>query len=88
MRGQAAPAKTVYCKTCGRGVEIPAEGDEQTGHPYGWFYLSVNVPAWFNSDSRRAYRPVGMYCSANCLAAGMPEVERQEALMDGAYDRE
>lgn len=80
--------QTVFCKTCKRSVEIPPQAEEQHGHPYGWFYLTVHVPPWFNSDSKRAYRPIGTFCSAKCLAAGMPEVEHQEALMDGAYDRE
>lgn len=89
MTGRPAQEKTVTCKTCKRSVEIPPEEEgKQSGRPYGWFYLTVHVPPWFNADSHRAYRPVGMFCSARCLAAGMPDVERQEALMDGAYERE
>lgn len=89
MKAGQGPGKTVFCKTCKRSVEIPPEeGDGQHGHPYGWFYLTVHVPPWFNAGSRRAYRPVGTFCSAKCLAAGMPGIARQEALMRGAYERE
>jgi len=82
--------KTIFCRHCKRTVEIPAQDaqGDQSGHPYGWFYLTVHVPPWFNQDSRRAYRPVGTFCSADCLAAGMPEIQRQERLMEGAYEHE
>jgi hypothetical protein len=81
--------RTVFCRHCKRSVEIPAsvQGD-QSGRPYGWFYLTVHVPPWFNQDSRRAYRPVGVFCSAACLTADMPEIEEQESLMEGAYEHE
>lgn len=78
--------KEVFCRSCRRKKEVPAADAE--GHPYGWFYLTVYVPPWFNSDSRRAYRPVGLFCSAACLAAGMPAVAESERLMEGAYEHE
>jgi hypothetical protein len=84
--GEQGGTKTVFCRSCKRTVEVPAPSAE--GHPYGWFYLTVSVPAWFNQDSGRLYRPVGFFCSAACLAAEMPEVEEQERLMEGAYEHE
>jgi hypothetical protein len=82
--------KTVFCRHRKRAVEIPAPGapEDQSGHPYGWFYLTVHVPPWFNQDIRRAYRPVGTFCSAACLAAEMPAIEEQERLMEGVYEHE
>jgi hypothetical protein len=94
MRGAAGPAspadsrtRTVFCRNCKRTVEVPAANPE--GRPYGWFYLTVQVPPWFNANnSRKPYRAVGFFCSAACLGAAMPEIEAQESLMKEAYEHE
>lgn len=82
----AAEAREVFCRRCKREVTVP-EGDRK-GHPYGWYYLSVQVPAWFNTDSRRPYRAIGLFCSAQCLADAIPELIADEELYDNAYEHE
>lgn len=77
--------QAVRCKSCERTVEVP---QPREGRPFGWYNLSVSVPQWFNADTPRAYRWVGVYCSAACLAAGIPAIMQDEELMAHAYDRD
>lgn len=87
-RAVTVPGKTkkVFCCHCRRERVVSAQ--DAQGHPYGWFYLTVHVPPWFNHDTSRDYRPVGLFCSADCLAAEMPAIKEQETLMEGAYEHE
>ena len=78
--------RTVSCRHCKRQAETPAPSPE--GHPYGWFYLTVNVPLWFNSATGRPYRAIGLFCSPGCLAAEMPGIERDAELHREAYEHE
>lgn len=78
--------RTVSCRQCGRRAETPAPSSD--GHPYGWFYLTVNVPPWFNSGSGKPYRAIGLFCSPGCLAAAMPEIGRNAELHREAYEHE
>jgi hypothetical protein len=87
VSAEAGPeVKEVFCRSCGRTRLIP-KADAQ-GHPYGWFYLTVHVPPWFNHGTARPYRAVGLFCSAACLAAGLPSIEADEELLKGAYEHE
>jgi hypothetical protein len=78
--------KTVTCRTCKREITIPAYPAE--GHPYGWYYLTVNVPPWFNTYSDKPYRAIGLFCSVLCIANAVPEIETDENLHRQAYDSE
>jgi hypothetical protein len=79
-------ARTVSCRQCKKTAETPSPNSE--GHPYGWFYLTVNVPPWFNAGSGKPYRAVGLFCSALCLTAAMPQITSDEELHSHAYDHE
>jgi hypothetical protein len=76
----------VFCRQCKRKVTVPA--DDREGHPYGWYYLTAQVPPWFNADSHRAYRPVGLFCSVQCLADALPGLARDEEIHRNAYEAE
>jgi hypothetical protein len=78
--------RTVSCRQCKKTAEVPVP--QADGHPYGWFYLTVMVPPWFNSATGKAYRAVGLFCSAECLAAAMPDIQRDEELHRNAYEHE
>lgn len=82
----AEDAKVVRCKSCGREVQVPSPDSE--GHPYGWYSLSVGVPAWYNTRSDKHYRWVGIYCSADCLGDGVGDVRAEEIKEGHAYDHE
>jgi hypothetical protein len=82
----SSATKEVFCRQCDRRVRIPAENSE--GHPYGWYYLTVGVPAWFNADSHRCYRPVGLFCSAQCLADASMKIAADEEIHRNAYEYE
>jgi hypothetical protein len=77
--------RTVTCRGCGRTAECP---DPAEGHPYGWYYLTVNVPPWFNSDSERNYRAIGLFCSVSCIARRMDAIRSDEELHRQAYEAE
>lgn len=81
-----AKTRTVSCRECGRTADTP--DPDAGGHPYGWFYLTVNVPPWFNSASGKLYRAVGLFCSAGCLAAAMPRITADEEMHSHAYEHE
>jgi hypothetical protein len=72
--------RKAFCAACGLRKEVPGNRA-----PYGWYLLSVQVPEWFNSGSERNYRWVGMFCSAACLAAYQPELDKQAALLSTVY---
>jgi hypothetical protein len=78
--------RTVSCRYCKKQAQTPSPNAE--GHPYGWFYLTVNVPPWFNSATGKHYRAIGLFCSAACLAATLPEITRDEELHRNAYEHE
>lgn len=77
--------RVIRCKSCERTVEVPQPNE---GHPYGWYNLTVGVPRWFNAESPRSYRWIGLYCSSACLAAGLPAIMHDEELMAHAYQRD
>jgi hypothetical protein len=78
--------RTVFCQSCERAVEIPLP--VSGGHPFGWYHVSVAVPAWFNARTGKPYKWVGLFCSANCLADGVPGMRAEEELMANAYERD
>lgn len=82
----SAETRKVTCKGCKRTEQVPEPSAE--GHPYGWFYLTVNVPPWFNSGTGRMYRSIGLFCSAVCLESSMPEIARDEEQHRHAYEHE
>jgi hypothetical protein len=69
-----------YCQGCGE-----VEQQQGDGRPWGWYTLSVNVPAWMGKAGK-PYLWVGMWCSAACLAADMPTLIGQEQLARLAYE--
>jgi hypothetical protein len=81
-----AQERQVFCRQCKKSASTPAPDAE--GHPYGWLYLTVNVPPWFNSGTGRHYRSIGLFCSAACLEAALPEITRDEDLHRSAYEHE
>lgn len=85
--GATAGTREVFCRKCRRKARVPRE--EARGHPYGWYYLTVNVPPWFNSAAAsRPYRAVGLFCSADCLAASAEEIRADEEIHREAYEHE
>lgn len=88
--GDDGKTRTVQCKNqgCARTVQVPAPPLPSEGHPYGWLYLTVHVPAWFNSASGRPYRAIGLFCSADCLGAYIGELRREEERHRHAYEHE
>jgi hypothetical protein len=78
--------REVSCRYCKRRATVPVP--EAQGHPYGWFYLTVSVPPWFNSATGKMYRAVGLFCSAECLARGLPDITRDEEMHRNAYEHE
>ena len=76
--------KTATCRNCGRTVAIPAPSE---GHPYGWYSLSVGVPAELG-HSGKTYRWVGMFCSVGCLMAHENKLLEYVEATEGLYVRE
>jgi hypothetical protein len=62
-----------------------SEGEDGTGRPWGWYALTVNVPREMGKKGQ-PFMWVGLWCSAACLAADMPELEDQERLARLAYE--
>jgi hypothetical protein len=75
------PGSTPTCRSCGRP---PASGRRI---PLGWYSLTVNVPDYLDHRGR-GYVYLGVFCSPECLAAHMPEVDRQAQLTSGLYERD
>ena len=86
MAEPAPGVKAIICKSCQRQVEV--RHPEPDGHPYGWYHLTVGVPRWFNSVTRKPYRWVGQYCSVQCLENGLEAIRQAEDLMREAYEHE
>lgn len=78
-------SKLVTCGNCRRSVSVP---DPNEGHPYGWYTVSVNVPAWFNPISGKPYRWIGLFCSVGCLVAHEEKLLSMRELAEQAYAAE
>lgn len=75
--------KTVECRTCHRTYEHRA--DIRTGHPYGWYSLTVNTPPEMG-HADKCYRWVGIFCSVGCLMAHEEKLLEYAELARGLYD--
>jgi hypothetical protein len=67
-------------KTCRQ-----CNGHSHTKQAIGWYALSVSVPPEIHPDG---FKWVGLFCSADCLAAYMPEIQRMAGLADTVFERE
>jgi hypothetical protein len=77
--------KNVACRNCRRAG--PAS-EPRSGHPYGWYSLSVNIPPELDHTGNKPYRWVGLFCSIGCLMAHEDVLIRDAETMRGLYDRE
>lgn len=88
-RRQPRPApgprtRTVQCRACGGQYT----GEDGPGRPWGWYSVSVSVPAELGKNGK-PYQWVGTYCCVRCLAAALPVLAAAEAQArdDYAADR-
>ena len=73
----------VFCRTC-RGTLTYSE----FRLPHGWYQVTVGVPDFMESTPGRGYLWIGVFCSASCLSAGLPEIQKQEELARQVYEAE
>lgn len=77
----AARVAEAWCRIClGRVANL------DVGTPHGWYQVTVGVPEFMESVKGRGYLWVGMYCSSACLAAGVPDIIKQEEMARQVYD--
>jgi hypothetical protein len=78
--------REVFCRKCRRRASVPVR--EPQGRPYGWLYVTVNVPPWFNGAGGKPYRAIGLFCSADCLAGYSAVIKKDEEEHRLAYEHE
>ena len=78
--GQRHDPAVITCKGCGGW----APRDRDRRNPPGWYVLSVAIPPGLDTRGRD-YAWAGSFCSVRCLAAAIPDLERQEQLAHQAY---
>jgi hypothetical protein len=65
------------CRRCG--------GRSQSEQPLGWYALSAGVPPEIDPNG---FKWVGLFCTADCLGAYMPEIQRMADLAEQVFERE
>jgi hypothetical protein len=80
----AAPGgqHVITCKGCNGWAPRNRKG----GNPPGWYGLTAAVPEEISTYPGRGYVWVGSFCCVACLAAAIPDLERQEELAHLAYE--
>lgn len=72
-------AGNATCRNCGGEAARPAAGV----NPPGWYGVTVALP-W--KEGRRGYAWIGLFCTAACLAAYGPQMQRREELERQTYE--
>ena len=78
--------KTIKCRNCQRTVQVTPRDDDE-GHPYGWYSVTVSVPPEMGHDGK-TYRWVGRFCSVGCLVAHERVMIGYVELLAGSYPLE